>query len=89
MEKSRISNLEIHQLEIVKKLDAKFEEIQKKLQNNPIFIGDKTKMNSLVIYYKRTLEVYNILFNKYIMNDDFLLMRIENILNYTLGEHIV
>ena len=89
MVKSKVSGLAPLQLEIVQKLDAKFENIMKDVEANPSQLGNNERTHGLLIFYTRILQVYNVLFNKYITNDDFLLFRIENILKYKYGEDIL
>lgn len=89
--KGKVSNLEPYQLEIVRKLDTKFEEISKELdsEENAISFEDIEAIEGLLIFHTRILQVYNILFNKYIINDDFLSFKIQNILNYKLGGKMI
>ncbi len=87
--RSRVSALEPQQLEVVKDLDAKFEGIMKQLDINPIPLDEKEKVDGLLNYYMRTLQVYNAMFNKYIINGDFFEFKIENILKYELGENMI
>jgi hypothetical protein len=80
-----VSNFEPHQLRLVEKLDKKFEAIMKEWEAKPKLINTPEKSIDLSRFFQRILEVYNILLNKYIFNDDFLLFKVENIVQYTLG----
>ncbi len=87
--RSRVSALEPQQLELIKDLDTKFECIIKELEAKPMPLGNNQRTHGLLNFYVRTLQVYNVLFNKYMMNDDFLMMRVENILKYKIGEDLL
>ena len=89
MVESRVSGLAPLQLEIVQKLDTKFESIMKEVEKCKEPMGANERTHGLLIFYTRILQVYNVLFNKYTTNDDFLLFRIENILNFKYGEDMI
>jgi hypothetical protein len=80
-----ITNFEPHQLKIVEKLDRKFKVIMTQWEATPAVIDTPVKLAHLTTFFSRILQVYNVLLNKYVTNDDYLAFRIENILAYMLG----